>query len=232
MTEFARWSWAEVAAQEPTLLVVPLGATEQHGPHLPLGTDTTIAKAFAARLADQLPGVVVGPEVPYGSSGEHQGFAGTISIGQDVLRTVVVEIGRSASCTFPRVLFVSAHGGNAVPVADAVRLLRSEGRDVYAWSPALSWKGDAHAGCTETSVMLALHPTQVRTQGKVRGDMRPLGEIMEILRTDGIAAVTHTGVLGDPTLATAEEGHHLFLRATHELSKAVDNCPAHNGVWL
>ncbi len=72
-------------ADADVLLVVPLGATEQHGPHLPLGTDTEIAVALANRLADQLPQAIVAPAMPFGSSGEHQGFLGTLSIGQDAM---------------------------------------------------------------------------------------------------------------------------------------------------
>src|SRR3712207_8629966 len=81
------------------LLVVPLGATEQHGPHLPLGTDTVIASALAASLD-----AVVAPALPYGSSGEHAGFPGTLSIGREALVHVLVELVRS--CGFARVLFV------------------------------------------------------------------------------------------------------------------------------
>src|SRR5689334_2633361 len=91
------------------VIVVPLGATEQHGPHLPLGTDTTIACALASGLAAARE-VVVAPALPYGSSGEHAGFEGTLSIGQAALELVLIELVRSAASP---VLFVSAHGGNA-----------------------------------------------------------------------------------------------------------------------
>ena len=100
---------------------------------------------------------MIAPALPYGSSGEHAGFTGTLSIGQAALSHVLVELVRSSD--FARVLFVSAHGGNAEPLAAAVRQLRSEGRAVWAWSPR--WKGDAHAGRIETSLMLALAPDLV-----------------------------------------------------------------------
>ena len=100
---------------------------------------------------------VVAPALPYGSSGEHAGFPGTLSIGREALEHVLVELARSAG--FARVLFLCAHGGNAEPLAAAVRVLRAEGRDVRAWSPR--WDGDAHAGRTETSLMLALAPELV-----------------------------------------------------------------------
>src|SRR3954465_10578231 len=133
------------AGRRDALLVIPIGSTEQHGPHLPLSTDTDVAVALAGRLAAGRPDVLVAPPVPYGSSGEHDGFTGTLSIGAAAIELVLVELGRSAlPGTVRRMLLVSAHGGNAGPVTAAVRRLRSEGRDVRAWSPR--WHGDAHAG--------------------------------------------------------------------------------------
>ena len=134
------------------LLVVGLGATEQHGPHLPLDTDTVIADALCRGLASRLP-VRVAPVLPYGSSGEHADFAGTLSIGQEALSLVLVELARSYDGP---VLFVCAHGGNAEPVAAALRRVEN----ARAWFPR--WGGDAHAGRTETSLMLALAPVARR----------------------------------------------------------------------
>jgi mycofactocin precursor peptide peptidase len=149
-------TWPEIGERgaAPTTLLVPLGATEQHGPHLPLGTDAAIAVALAEGAAARIPAALVAPVLPYGSSGEHQDFPGTLSIGAEATELILVELGRSATETFPRVLFVNAHGGNAAPLAAAVARLRDEGRDVRAWSPRFG--GDAHAGRTETSLILAL----------------------------------------------------------------------------
>ena len=220
------------------LLVVPLGATEQHGPHLPLGTDTIIASALASALD-----AVIAPALPYGSSGEHAGFAGTLSIGREALEHVLVELGRSAP--FARVLFVCAHGGNAEPLAAAVRTLRAEGRDARAWSPrwgaapprdtatpprsaaapprsaaAPPRDADAHAGRIETSLMLALAPDLV---GPARepGNVAPLAELMPRLRAEGVRAVSPNGVLGDPTGASAEEGRALLASAHADLAAFV-----------
>src|SRR3954469_9194874 len=99
-------------AASADLLVVGLGAHEQHGPHLPSDTDTVIASALCAGLAAERK-VRVAPTLPYGSSGEHAGFDGTLSIGQAALEQVLVELARSFDGP---VLFVCAHGGNAEPV--------------------------------------------------------------------------------------------------------------------
>ncbi|MFF2846071.1 mycofactocin biosynthesis peptidyl-dipeptidase MftE [Streptomyces sp. NPDC058001] len=218
MTRLAALTWPEVAARASgggPVLAVPVGATEQHGPHLPLSTDTDIAVALAEGLADALPDIVVAPPVAYGSSGEHQGFAGTLSIGQEALESLLVELVRSGSATFPRVVLVSAHGGNAQPVARAVQQLRYEGREVSAWSPR--WGGDAHAGRTETSLMLALAPHRVHVERAEPGATAPIGELLPHLRQGGLRAVTANGVLGDPTGANAPEGTALLHRAVGEL---------------
>ncbi|HUR13549.1 MAG TPA: mycofactocin biosynthesis peptidyl-dipeptidase MftE [Mycobacteriales bacterium] len=203
-------------AVEGGLLVVPLGSTEQHGPHLPLSADTDIATA----LAGQVPGGVVAPALPYGSSGEHAAFPGTLSIGQAALELVLVELVRSAD-QFARVLLVNGHGGNTDPVRRAVATLRAEGRDVRAWGPR--WGGDAHAGRTETSVLLAL--------GRPVGPQRPVGatapvsELLPVLREGGVGAVSATGVLGDARGASAEEGLTLLAVAAADLLAFVASWP-------
>jgi mycofactocin precursor peptide peptidase len=216
MTELAALAWPEVTG---TLLVVPVGSTEQHGPHLPLSTDTDVAVALAGRLAGRAGEVLIAPAVPYGSSGEHEGFPGTLSIGAAATELLLVELGRCAvPATVDRVLLLSAHGGNAGPVTAAVRLLRAEGRDVRAWSPR--WGGDAHAGRTETSVQLALDPTRVRS-GAAAGNTEGVADLMPALRAGGVRAVSPNGVLGDPTGACAAEGEALLAAATDDLARFV-----------
>jgi mycofactocin precursor peptide peptidase len=192
-----RATWPEVeagAAAGPTTLLVPLGATEQHGPHLPLGTDTTIAVALATMAAAELPGATVAPPVAYGSSGEHQDFPGTISIGAEATELLLLELGRSACETFDRLLFVNAHGGNVEPLAAAVARLREEGRDARAWFPRFG--GDAHAGRTETSLMLALEECgRPYPPPPGRGRLKP-----------PIAPVKTTAVGGTPVRTTAVGG--------------------------
>lgn len=187
-----------------TLLAVPLGATEQHGPHLPLGTDTDIATALCHRLAAARPDVVVAPAIGFGSSGEHAGFPGTLSIGRAALELVLVELARSAD-DFAGVVFVNGHGGNLEPLRAAVRTLHTEGRNVLAWSPFGS-AGDSHAGDTETSVMLRLRPESVALDAAEPGNTQPLDQLLDRMMRDGVAAVSSNGILGDPTTADPARG--------------------------
>jgi creatinine amidohydrolase len=184
-----------------------------------MSTDTDIALALAHGLAARRPDVVVAPPLPYGASGEHAGFAGTLSIGHDALELVLVELVRSATETFRHVLLVNGHGGNVASVSAATARLRDESRDVLVWSP--TWRGDAHAGRTETSVQLALDPSRVGAS-RAAGATGSLSDLMPALRRGGLRAVTDNGVLGDPSGATAEEGQALLMEALDDLEKTVD----------
>ncbi|OLZ42962.1 mycofactocin biosynthesis peptidyl-dipeptidase MftE [Amycolatopsis keratiniphila] len=214
-------AWPDIAerAAGGAILAVPVGATEQHGPHLPLTTDTDIAVALCERLAVGRQDVLVAPPVAYGSSGEHAGFAGTVSIGQAATELLLVELGRSASETFQRLLFVSAHGGNSGPVARAVARLRAESRDAEVFQPR--WQGDPHAGRPETALQLVLRPESVRMERADAGDCRPLVELLPLLCESGVKAVSGNGVLGDPTSATAREGELLLAELTAALERQV-----------
>lgn len=202
-----------------SILAVPLGATEQHGPHLPLSVDTDVALALCRGFAAARADVFVAPALPYGSSGEHAAFPGTLSIGQAALELLLVELARSATDTFARVLFVSGHGGNAEPLVRAVATLRSEGRNVRAHHPR--WPGDPHAGRPETALALALDPTRVHMNLAVPGDLRPLAETLPLMHAGGVRAVSPTGVLGDPRGADATEGAALLARLVADLVAAV-----------
>ncbi|MDQ1490454.1 MAG: mycofactocin precursor peptide peptidase [Actinomycetota bacterium] len=203
-----------------SVLAVPVGSTEQHGPHLPLGTDSEVALALTERLAAARPDVLVAPALPYGSAGEHAAFPGTLSIGAAALELLLVELVRSADA-FAGVVLVSGHGGNAEPLSAAVATLRSEGRAVLGWTPRIP-DGDAHAGRTETSLLLALAPELVCLHAAEPGDVRPLAAVIGALRRDGVAAVSPNGVLGDPTGATAEEGERLLDALAADLIATVD----------
>ena len=213
-------TWPEVDERGPSVVAVPLGSVEQHGPHLPLDTDTRIATALVDALAAARPDVVGAPPVAYGASGEHAGFPGTLSIGTEALTAVLVELGRSADA-FAGVVFVNGHGGNLEAVRRASALLVDEGRRVLAWAPSVP-DGDAHAGRTETSLLLALDPGCVRLDRAEPGATAPIAELIGDLRSGGVAAVAPNGVLGDPTGASADEGAALLAAITADLLAAVD----------
>jgi creatinine amidohydrolase len=206
-------TWTEV---ERTTVLVPVGSLEQHGPHLPLDTDARIAAAVARRAAD--PSTLIAPPFAYGASGEHEGFAGTLSIGHAALRAVLVELGRSAGAWASRLVFVNGHGGNVATLVDAVELLRYEGRDA-AWF-GCDPGGDAHAGRTETSMVLALDPALVRAE-RAAGNTAPLRELLPAMRAGGVGAVSPNGVLGDPAGASAAEGERLLTELASKLLAAV-----------
>lgn len=213
-------SSARVDELDGPWLLVPVGSTEQHGPHLPCGTDSLVARTVTARVAAHLTAtgerVVVAPGVDYGSSGEHEDFAGTISIGTQALHLLLVELVRSASRWAGATLLVNGHGGNLDAVRSAVRLLRAEGRAV-AWVPGGPAGRDAHAGRTETALMLALRPDQVAMDRAAAGCTDPLPQVLDRLRRDGVRAVSPSGVLGDPRGASAAEGTALLDGVVDEI---------------
>ena len=222
------------AAGGVVLAVLPVGATEQHGPHLPFETDTLLATAAARALA---PGSDAGaragagagagrgieggtgetamttvlPALAYGASGEHQAFPGTVSMGTDALAETVLEIGRSVATWADRLLVVNGHGGNVEALRRAVTRLRYEGRDA-AWLSCRTSEdpADTHAGHAETSLLLHLHPELVRTDRAEPGCTEPLTQILPAMRGGGVAAVSSNGVLGDPAAATDVEGRRLW----------------------
>ncbi|MCA0145710.1 mycofactocin biosynthesis peptidyl-dipeptidase MftE [Blastococcus sp. LR1] len=218
MTSLDATTWPELPDQP--LLVVPLGSVEQHGPHLPLTTDTRTAETVARAAAPALDGALLAPAIAYGASGEHEGFPGTVSIGTEALTTLLVEFGRSACRWAGRLLVVNGHGGNFFALRAAVPLLRTEGRDV-AWWPLAVPGGDAHAGRTETSLMLHVEPAAVREDRAEAGATAPLRELLPRMQAEGVRAVSLNGVLGDPAGASAAEGEELVADLTRRLVAAV-----------
>jgi mycofactocin precursor peptide peptidase len=214
------WVQVERAAARRVLLV-PVGSVEQHGPHLPLDTDTRIAVAVASGAAAAREDVAVAPPVTFGASGEHAGFAGTLSIGTTALTQVLLELGRDASRDWQAMLLVNAHGGNRDAVDGALARLRAEGRRCGAFhvSPA---GGDAHAGRTETALLLHLAPAAVRRDGAEAGETRPVSALMDRLRRDGVRSVSANGVLGDPAGATSEEGRRLLADLVVGCTRALE----------
>lgn len=208
--------WTEVA--EAPIVVIPLGSCEQHGPHLPLDTDTRIAVALATGLAAARDDVLVAPAVAYGASWEHAGFPGLLSLDHHALSAMLIQLGHSA--TWARgLVFVNGHGGNLRAVRSAEERLCTDGRAVLVWSPTLP-DGDLHAGRVETSLMLALTPEFVALD---RAEPGFVGRPPRSVFTDGVWSISPNGVLGDPTGANAQEGRAQLDSLTRSLAVAVDD---------
>ena len=214
-----------------TTVLVPVGSIEQHGPHLPLDTDAVIATAVAKAAAETLCtggfDIVLAPPIYYGASGEHQSFQGTSSVGIDVLRQMVVELTRSMRTWADTVVFVNAHGGNIGALRPAVDQLLAEGHSV-SWVACRTDEFDLHAGRTETSLMLHLHPWDVRLDRAEAGNTAPLEELLDEMRAGGVEAVSPNGVLGDPTGASAQEGREFLDGMASEVELAVKRAVAWN----
>jgi mycofactocin precursor peptide peptidase len=203
----------------PLLLILPVGSCEQHGPHLPLDTDTRIAAAVVEAVVRDRAGLVAADPLPFGASGEHSGFPGTVSLGTPALTGALIEVARSLGPEFSGLVLLSWHGGNREAIEAAVSAIRGEGRRALAVFPTV--RGDAHAGRTETSLMLALSPDGVRLDRAAAGDTRPLGALLPELRAGGVRAVSPTGVLGDPAGATAAEGRDLLATLASQAAACI-----------
>lgn len=211
-------TWPEVDATPRRVLLLPLGSTEQHGPHLPLATDTVVATRLAALVHRQLPEIGLAPAIPYGASGEHAHFPGTLSIGTEALFLLLVEFVRHAAGDWRHVLVVNGHGGNVEALRRAVELTRYEGRSLQVHHATSGGpRADPHAGYRETCLMLHLQPETVRLDLAVPGTTAPMAELLPRITAGGVRAVSPNGVLGDPTGATAQEGERIFAAMAQRL---------------
>ena len=206
-------TWPEVPRN--ACVVIPVGSFEQHGPHLPLDTDTQIAAHLCTTAAHGISSVVIAPPLSITASGEHAGFPGTMSIGTEALTTVIVELVRSCDWAMG-VILVHGHGGNLAAVQRATTLLHSEQRNIASWWPRIQGS-DAHAGHTETSLMLAINPQSVRLDKVVIGNVQPMSELQHDLQTQGVKAVSENGILGNASTATAEHGEEILTALTNDL---------------
>lgn len=218
LAPLAAATWPEVDAATRRVLLLPLGSTEQHGPHLPLTTDTVVATRLADLVHRELPEVGLAPAIPYGASGEHAHFPGTLSIGTDALYLLLVEFVRHAAGDWRHVLVVNGHGGNIEALRRAVELTRYEGRSLQVHHAASGGpRADPHAGYRETCLMLHLAPETVRPELAAPGATAPMAELLPRITAGGVRAVSPNGVLGDPTGATPEEGERIFSAMAQRL---------------
>jgi len=244
--------WPEIGAAERAhwIAVLPLAATEQHGPHLPLGTDVMIAQAYLERVRGHLPAtlpVTFLPLQPVGISTEHIDYPGTLTLPTDIAMKTWMALGASvARAGIKKLVMVTSHGGNSAAMTLVAQDLRAQhGLLVVTtgWSrfgvpeglfSAQELRHGTHGGAVETSIMLARFPQLVRN--KEIADFRPKGIAMEkdyrwlsAHRPAPFAWQAQdlhpSGAAGDATIASAEKGERLLdqgARAFCELLADVD----------
>lgn len=208
-------------------VIVPLGATEQHGPGLPQGVDTWHGEETALRAAVKIDHTLVAPAVPYGYSPEHIGFPGTFSIRKETLFLLLEDIaGSLCRSGFTFVYFWFGHGGNWAVAREHLSSLygRWPGcvvtytRDIEqyiteTWESYPALEGispevsGSHAGEFEASMVAAIRPDLIRKDKLGKGDPRPLKEISKQMMEEGIGAVSKNGVLGDQRNPDAGRGN-------------------------
>lgn len=217
----ASWRDAGEAITRGAWAVLPVGALEQHGYHLPLTVDTDLATGVARGIADAL-GALLLPAIAYGDAWNNSGFLGTISLKPDTLRAIVLDIGRELKrMGIPVLVTLNGHFGNKEPISLAARALESEGLKVihldYPRLEALAAEicdsqpagsGFFHADEVETSMMLALRPDSVRME-------KAVAEYPIFPPTFGIEPLqlsefNQSGVFGDPCPSTADKGRKLI----------------------
>ena len=220
-----RMTWPDVKKEIQNgrrTVIVPLGSTEQHGRHLPLGTDAVIGDEIGLGLAERLDAFIA-PTVRFGCSQHHLVFPGTISLAEETLQRIIVDVVASLSGQeFRRIILIPTHGGNFRPLEEAVKLIDPiEGVRVLAFTDLKrlinkafesskafgveAVKSGAHSGEWETSLMLALRPEQVKMDCAAAGFVGNLSEIMSKV-FDGIQNLDQNGVLGDPRPANVKAG--------------------------
>jgi creatinine amidohydrolase len=226
---------ARLAAEGRVVGLIGTGAVEQHGPHLPLGTDAIIARHLAVEIADRLEAtVLVAPVLPGGLSSHHLGFPGTV----DLPAAVLMDYTRAYVATMhelgvPDVALFAAHGGNFGAIAELAReytdgprviAYSDMGRYVEVMMGAAASAGvqvpatDIHAGGLETSQMLFLEGDAVTVPPGLEGYVEAEPGWLERLMGEGVAAVSANGVLGRPSVATAEAGAAICAALADEIA--------------
>lgn len=240
---FAYLTWKQVDSlpRDKTLLVLPTAAIEQHGHHLPLATDTLINNLLLGKALDLVPPelhIYALPPVCYGKSNEHIGFPGTLSVSAQTFLAMVHDLGASiAAGGFKKVVLYNTHGGNTSLVDVLARDLRAEfGLRTFSLfgSPGAEFEGVStqersygfHAGEIETAFLLHAAPSLVHT-GEYTANYIARVDEHELLKPEGSAAnfawltqdIAPSGVLGDPTAATAENGERWSNEAAARIAE-------------
>lgn len=223
------------AARSGAVAVLPVGATEQHGPHLATGTDAILAER-AAHAAAVRTGDIVLPTVEYGCSLGHTAkWPGTLSLSPATLTAVVEDVGRWVHASgFRKLVLVNAHATNGPPCGSAVLQLRHELPDlrlrlVTVWDLndeiGAAYREDApdfHANAAETSLMLHVEPGLVQLDRAVDEPDRTVGLVFQY----AVPLTTSSGIVGSPSRATPEHGSELFGAIVDALADLLEQARA------
>lgn len=220
------------------MVLVPLGATEQHGPHLPLRTDWWLAHAVSAQVAARNGDVLLADPIPVGCSAHHTSFAGTVSFRVSTFISVLVDIAESMVGSGFLPVFVNGHGGNRAPLGAALQTLHERG--VRAWGLTYfetiageaqnAFEGTAmgHAGALETSLTLALDAAAVRSDKVPEIEPSGLYPDPSLFGTDPVTRFRNfdefdpSGVVGAPRLADRSIGEALKAAAVEKISAVLE----------
>jgi creatinine amidohydrolase len=244
--QLARLTTEEIATLdgERTLLVLPVGAVEQHGPHLPILTDTLVPQALLARALELRPDdgrVYALPPQAYGKSNEHMGFAGVFPLSADTLARTLREIAAGvASSGLRRLMFLNGHGGNTDVLDYVARDIRADlglvcvSAHPFRFGLAADVVSDAeqgfgiHAGEAETSVLMHLAPDLVHDD-RFEAELPEVRTRLRRLSLKGAASfgwvtrdLSASGTIGDPRAATAEKGRAIFEAEAALVSELID----------
>jgi creatinine amidohydrolase/Fe(II)-dependent formamide hydrolase-like protein len=223
------WEEARDRFRAAEIALLPVGSTEQHGPHLVLDTDTFDAEYLAIEAAKRVsrPRPIVLPTIPYGVAYHHMDFPGTVAVSPDVLSRLVVEVGLSAARHgITKLVIVNGHGGNVPALRYAAQIVNRDARiftcvDSGETSDAevqdlIETRNDVHGGEYETSTSLATRPHLVRQDRMRRSVPRFSSKYLDFTERNSVewyartARVSESGVLGDPTRASREKGEKLW----------------------
>ncbi len=223
---------AAEAVSEFPVAVLPLGATEQHGHHLPLGTDVFLAEGIARRLCANT-GALLLPSIPFGYSWVWRDIPGTVTIEEDMEEELIKQVAHSVSRYGIKLLIlVNGHDANNAAMKYATRELMDELQmpvvylfypnlqkiiDQYCESP--TWHGMIHACEFETSLMLAIKPELVKMHRAVRE--YPEKPMLYGKSTISLGNLSASGVYGDPTLATREKGELMLDSFVNSMTSLV-----------
>ncbi|ACV46712.1 MULTISPECIES: creatininase family protein [Halomicrobium] len=220
-------TWTDAADLDTDLAILPVGSTEQHGPHGPLGTDVLTAEAVAEAGAEAYDGeVVVAPAIPVGVAEEHRHFAGTLWVGEDTFRDYVREtVASLASHGWDRVVVVNGHGGNVDALREVCGRVTRDGT-AYAvpltWFDAVDAPDMGHGGPVETSLLLSTAPELVRTDRLEASAANGADSWGAFEHGVNLAYDTEefseNGTVGDPRDANRERGDALLDAASDALA--------------